>query len=75
MKSKKMYCRIRYNKKNDSFELQTRASDDVYDDGFVISCKCQHANGQPEDNEPEMIHFSIINELNKAVKLGYIYEA
>lgn len=75
MKSKKMYCRIRYNKKNDAFELQTRASDECYDDGFVISCKCQFAKEQKEGTEPEMIHFSIIRELNNAVRLGYIYEA
>ena len=58
--------KITYNEKEDAFELWSRSDDEEW--GFVMSCKCYPTAENPN---PEYIHFTILKQLEEAIKLGF----
>lgn len=63
-------CRIGYNKQNDAYELLI-STDGGKSWGMTTSAKCRRCDKDSPDDEPMFIHVSLIEELKKAISLGY----
>ena len=70
LKTNKMKCRIGYNKEQDAYELLL-SSDGGESWNMSMSAKCRRCDKNDPDDEPEFIHIGLIEELKKAISLGY----
>ena len=70
---KKIVCGYCYNMKADAYEFWIRGTDGEW--GLCLACPCTFSVNDyfPEDNhkEPEYIHCSILEEIGRAMELGY----
>ena len=63
-------ARLRYEKDTDTFYIEIW--DDEYNEwGLDMSQKCQKGVYQKKEDEPELLHFSMLKEMVKLAELGY----
>jgi len=63
-------CRIGYNKSEDAYELLL-STDGGKTWSMTTRAKCRRCDKDNPDDEPMFIHISLIEELKKAISLGY----
>lgn len=73
MAKKQMIYRVTYSKERDAFETWVAVenhypTDDEF--GLELSCRCMSL----DDEEPSLIHFSILRAISRAAQLGYKIE-
>lgn len=66
----KNFCRIKYDKKTDSFCLML-SNDGGEEWNLCIACPCHRAEGESKDIEPMYVSIDLIEELKKAVACGF----
>lgn len=72
-KENNLKVRIAYDKTKDSYNLLL-STDGGETWGFSLGSKCLHYQGQDPEEEPMHISCIIIEELKKAVLLGYEFD-
>lgn len=68
--AEELKVRIGYVKSKDSFDLFI-SSDGGDSWGMSVSSTCRRCEGQDPDAEPEFVHIGLIEELKRALALGY----
>ena len=68
--AEELKARIGYVKSNDSFDLLI-STDGGDTWGMSVSSKCRRCEGQDPEAEPEFVHIGLIEDLKKAIALGY----
>lgn len=67
---KKNVVKIEYDNIKDQYQLLS-SDDNGKTWGFVTGVFCVNSVRTPDDEEPQFIHHSIIEQLNQFVSLGY----
>ena len=71
-KKQKPQGRLRYEKETDRFFIEIWCDDEDYTGwSLVRSQKCMRYEGQPEDEDAEMVHFTMLKELAQMAEWGY----
>ena len=68
--AEELKARIGYNKKEDAYELLI-STDGGDTWGMSVSSKCRRCEGQSEEEEPMFVSIGLLEELKRAVALGY----